>query len=259
MRYIATLLLGMITLSCHSAIVLYSDTQDQPEEIFRALVLYQDFNDPMPNPCYQIVGCKLIAFAMDEKSMPSGDVRAPALDNGFTGSVEHWVPRTLGEWNSTRTEAHDLWYQHPPWVTAPCVAIAATMGNTMILGTVVSNCTNPRVQARSCSVLPAQIEVNMSGPPGQIGIGVPQYPVTVSCISDSNVRIETTTGGIVVLQGATSATAALDFGAGFQRPGVFNVKKNQPVIVPLRVKVQGTEDATPGVLSGSGSISVSYQ
>lgn len=136
---------------------------------------------------------------------------------------------------------------------------AAEEGRGMIAGTIISNCAKGIVQARTCTISPGQIGVNLDVDEGMEVSPRAIAGVTLECTASADVRIETNSAEKIPLGGDSISVAVLDWGAGWGKPGSYNVRAGVRTPVNLRVKTEGVRNLSPGKVSGSAVVNVSYE
>lgn len=223
------------------------------------------FDDPTPNPCYRRENCDLRFFIIDRDWLPAGDA-IYSTDRGSFDTPE-WPGsyRTLGEyWKAARNRTRVGFVKSPVReVLKPCLVVGASdidqpEWSVLRPGTIVSNCATAHIQAPSCSLSPETTNISIISSPSASGAVWDAPPLTLSCKTGGYVKIETAAGEAIRLSGSPTARAVLDWGAGFGRPSVVWVQPNSTVPIRLRVRTEGLETASAGVLSGSAIVSLSY-
>lgn len=90
-------------------------------------------------------------------------------------------------------------------------------------------------------------------------IRTPYGGVTLTCTAPADVRIETNSDEKIPLSGHSTAVAVLDWGAGWGKPGSYNIRAGVGTTVNLRVKTEGVRNLNPGTVSGIAVVNVSYE
>ncbi len=213
-----------------------------------------------PNPCYNVDGCMLAFFTIDESWLPYGKQPYTKLDIGWTLPEPDSSYRTLYQWWTAVTDKSRIGADQLYEIDGnnPCTVIAASQYDSMLGGTIVSNCAKGVVQAKTCDIKPNNINVALDVALGSTAPTVNVNNATLTCTADASVLIETNTGERIPLGGSSNSYALLDWGAGFGKPQTVKARRNIAVELPLRVRGVGLDLLGAGKFTGSAVVNVSY-
>lgn len=264
MKIYSLVLLLHLPIYCQAAMtVAVTEAPDYPGGRFKAHVV----GGPAPgerNPCYgRGATCTMKLYTIDESWLPLGRDKYSTVDHeGYVAPSPASKYRTLLEWWSAVTNKNRVGedYLRPADGDRPCVVLAAGDDNinSMMAGTIVSNCAKGIVQARTCDLQPHSIVVDLPAVLGGPAPTVKVDNVTLTCTDNASVLLETNTGERIPLGGRPDSYAILDWGAGFGRPQTVEARRNIAENLPLRVRGVGLDFLGAGQFTGSAIVNVSY-